>query len=61
MLSDETDTLKNGDIVYITACINLYNIFVRKVNFDHEFKKFSEEVNTYCSSSGLYLSNKKKQ
>ncbi|VVC36208.1 Hypothetical protein CINCED_3A022077 [Cinara cedri] len=50
MPSDETNVLKTGDIVYITAYIDLCNIFVRKVNFNgDEFKKLSDRVNCYCS------------
>lgn len=43
------NTLKNGDLVYITAYIDLCNIFVRKIDDIDEFRKFSERVNTYCS------------
>jgi len=48
---NETNTLKNGDTVYITAYIDVYNIFVRKVKDNNDvFIKFIESVNSYCSS-----------
>ncbi|XP_050543343.1 uncharacterized protein LOC126906674 isoform X2 [Daktulosphaira vitifoliae] len=47
---DTLSLLKSGDIVYMTAFIDLNNIFVRKVE-DHndEFVKLIERVHTYCS------------
>ncbi|XP_050420950.1 uncharacterized protein LOC126833572 isoform X2 [Adelges cooleyi] len=45
-----TNPLKSGDIVYITAYIDLNNIYVRKVDDNNEeFEKLLERVNTYCS------------
>lgn len=41
--------LKNGDIVYITAYIDLYNIYVRNVDDDDELQKLNKRVNDYCS------------
>jgi len=54
-LCDETNILKNGDIVFITSYIDLYNIFVRKLEDNNvEFQNLIESVNTYCIS-GQYL------
>lgn len=37
-------------MVYITAYVDIYNIFVRKVDDNNdEFQKLIEKVNTYCS------------
>ncbi|KAL4112570.1 hypothetical protein QTP88_016325 [Uroleucon formosanum] len=50
-LCNETNILKNGDVVFITAYIDLYNIFVRKLEDNNvEFQNFIESVNTYCIS-----------
>ncbi|XP_060870995.1 uncharacterized protein LOC132945306 isoform X4 [Metopolophium dirhodum] len=50
-LCDETNILKNGDIVFITSYIDLYNIFVRKLEDNNvEFQNLIESVNTYCIS-----------
>lgn len=54
-MCDETNILKNGDIVFITAYIDVYNIFVRKLEDNNvEFQNLIESVNTYCIS-GQYL------
>lgn len=46
----ETNILKDGDLVYITAYIDLHNIFVRKISDNNdEFQKLIERVNTFCS------------
>jgi len=46
---DNSHMLKNGDIVYITAYIDLYNIYVRNVDDDDELQKLNKRVNDYCS------------
>lgn len=54
-LCNETNILKNGDIVCITTYVDLFNIFVRKIDDDNaEFHELLEKVNTYCSL-GDYL------
>lgn len=52
----ETNILKNGDIVYITAYVDLFNMFVRKIDDNNaEFQELIEKVNTFCSSSSEYF------
>jgi len=49
MISDETNKLKNGDIVFITAYIDLHNIFVRKLEDNNvEFENLIKSVNDCC-------------
>lgn len=50
-LFTDSHVLKNGDIVYITAYIDLYNIYVRKVDDDSELQQLNEKVNDCCSLS----------
>lgn len=58
-LYDDTNILKNGDIVYITAYVDLFNIFVRKIDDNNaEFQELIEKVNTYCSSSKYLIMRK---
>lgn len=55
-LNHDTNMLKNGDIVYITAYVDLYNIFVRKVDDNNdEFEKLFERVNTFCSLGEFFV------
>lgn len=48
--SNKKYKLKSGDIVYITAYIDLCNIYVRKVNDNDDFKKLNKIVDDFCSS-----------
>lgn len=47
--SNETISLKTGDMVYVTAYIDIYNIFVRKVDDMDELQQLTQRVNSYCS------------
>lgn len=50
-ICNKANKLKNGDTVYITSYIDIYNIFIRKVEDNNDvFNKFIETVNSYCSS-----------
>lgn len=48
--TNKTSQLKSGDIVYITAYIDLCNIYVRKVNDNDDFKNLNKIVNDFCCS-----------
>jgi len=55
-LCNETNILKSGDIVFITAYIDLYNIFVRKLEDNNaEFQNLIESVNAYCISGQYFI------
>lgn len=58
-ISNKTNLLKNGDIVYITGYVDMYNIFVRKViDNNDELKQLLEDVHTYSLSQYFsYLYN----
>ncbi|XP_022162071.1 uncharacterized protein LOC111027893 isoform X3 [Myzus persicae] len=48
-LCDKTNKLNNGDIVFITSYIDLYNIYVRKLeDVNVEFQNLIESVNNCC-------------
>ncbi|XP_026816248.1 uncharacterized protein LOC113555865 isoform X3 [Rhopalosiphum maidis] len=51
---DETNMLKNEDIVYITAYIDSYNIFVRKFEDNVELKNLIESVKSCCTLGKVY-------
>lgn len=56
ILYDGTNILKNGDIVYITAYVDLYNIFVRKIDDNNsEFQELIKKVNDYCISGEYFI------
>lgn len=48
--TNKTHKLKSGDIVYITAYVDLFNIYVRKVNDNDDFKKLNKIVDAFCCS-----------
>lgn len=53
-INNKTNVLKNGDLVYITSYVDMYNIFVRKVkDNDDELRQLMEDVHTY--SLGQYF------
>lgn len=49
ILGNNSHELKNGDIVYITAYVDLCNIYVRNVDDDDELLKLNKRVNDCCS------------
>lgn len=48
--------LKNEDIVYITAYIDLHNIYVRKFESYVELQNLVESVQTCCTQQGSTFS-----
>lgn len=52
MLNDiDSSKLKKGDLIFITAFIDVHHIYVRKVEDDtEEFSNFNENLNLYCSA-----------
>ncbi|XP_050056969.1 uncharacterized protein LOC114132611 isoform X5 [Aphis gossypii] len=55
---DETIMLKNEDIVYITAYIDLHNIYVRKFESYVELQNLVENVQTCCTQQGKAYESK---
>uniref|UniRef100_A0A2H8TG30 Tudor domain-containing protein 1 n=1 Tax=Melanaphis sacchari TaxID=742174 RepID=A0A2H8TG30_9HEMI len=53
--NDVTNILKNEDIVYITAYIDVHNIYVRKFEDNTELQNLVESVNTCCASGKAYI------